>query len=80
MYRTGMDDSEKMGLLKNLTDSTQLVTGHTGDLNLLDDKSAKIKCSRCGFVNAQTSTVCKECNSLLKGSEFFLHKKEQQYY
>lgn len=80
MSSVGVEDTEKIGLLKKIADSSQLVTGRSSDMNLLDEKSAKIKCSRCGFINAQTSTVCKECNSLLKDAEFFLHKKEQQYY
>ena len=76
----GVDDTEKMGLIKNLTDSSQMVTGHSRDVNLLDEKTEKIRCERCGFVNAKSSTVCKECNALLKGSEFFSQQKEMQYY
>ena len=80
MDREGVNDMEKMGLLKKISDDSQLVKGHSKDVNLLDDTTAKISCERCGFVNAKSSTVCKECNALLKGSSLFTGKKEAQYY
>ena len=71
---------EKMGLLKKMADDSQLVKGYSKDVNLLDDNAAKIRCERCGFVNAKSSTVCKECNALLKGTALFNSKKETQYF
>ena len=76
----GVSDVEKMGLLKKMADDSQLVKGYSKDVNLLDDNAAKIRCERCGFVNAKSSTVCKECNALLKGTALFNSKKETQYY
>ena len=71
---------EKMGLLKKISDDSQLVKGYSKDVNLLDDHTAKIRCERCGFINAKSSTVCKECNALLKGTALFNGKREAQYY
>lgn len=68
-----------MGLLKKIN-ADNLVTGHSTEVDLLDEKEQKIVCYRCGFVNSSNSTVCKECNALLKGDVVVPKEKEHHYY
>lgn len=67
-----------MRLLRNISTNT-LITGRSVEVDLLDDKAKSITCSRCGFVNNHNSTVCKECNSLLK-DDIVIHQDTQPHY
>lgn len=73
------EDIESIQLLKKIT-TDNLITGRTNEANLLDEKEKSIKCNRCGFVNSKNSTVCKECNALLKEDVLSAEKKQIDYY
>lgn len=76
--RVDADDSESIRLLRTLTSPSALITGKTRDV--MDETSATVKCSRCGFMNSKYSTVCKDCNALLHEEGFFKDAKETAYY
>lgn len=38
-----------------------------------------IRCSKCGFTNPASATVCRDCNSLLRGNEFFSVSSRKMY-
>ena len=72
------EDIESIQLLKKINTDT-LITGRETESNVLDD-TEKLKCLRCGFVNSKNSTVCKECNALLKEDVLITEKKQHVYY
>lgn len=76
--RVDADDSESIRLLRTLTSPSVLITGKTRDV--MDETSATVKCSRCGFMNSKYSTVCKDCNALLHEEGFFKDAKETAYF
>ena len=78
MVSVEKEDVESIKLLQKIsTDS--LITGHTNEGDILDERTKSIKCVRCGFINNSKSTVCKECNSLLK-EDIIMEKKKIDYY
>ena len=72
------EDIESIQLLKKIN-ADSLITGRAVESNVLDE-SEKLKCWRCGFVNSKNSTVCKECNALLKEDALIKEKKQYDYY
>ena len=75
--RVNEEDFERLQLLKNVAVfSPTKENTDDGDL----DTTHVIQCERCGFVNSSKSTVCRECNALLKGNAFFTTSKQTRYY
>lgn len=75
--RINEDEIEQLQLLKKVP----VVDTKKRDLSeVLDDKKQMVSCNRCGYLNSRTSTVCKECNALLKGAELFSPHQGSVYY
>lgn len=70
------EDVEKLQLLKKV--SAVASKPIQSDLEL--ETTNTIQCQRCGFVNSEKSTVCRECNALLKGNLFFKSYIQKRYY
>ena len=68
MCRYGLDDIEKIGLLKRKT-TIRPIQRHEDEES---DSSSRllgteegIQCSQCGYRNPRSTTVCRACNCLL---------------
>ena len=70
------EDVEKLQLLKTIAEPSVVKNEPESIL----DASNSIQCHRCGFINSETSTVCRECNALLKGNAYFTSSQHTRYY
>lgn len=76
-----MDDDEIVSLLRK-TQSNQLLRNPLdSDNEVLTPVTIDrmIRCSKCGFTNPPSSTVCRDCNSLLQGNDYFTSLSRKVY-
>lgn len=74
-YSINEEDAEKLQLLKSVVVSPQ-----RNDFDSSLEVRNTVQCQRCGFINSEKSTVCRECNALLKGNSFFISSQQARYY
>ena len=73
-----LDDSEIVSLLSK---SEEMMSERKSKPLQLDHsfEEPTIRCSKCGFTNPISATVCRDCNSLLRGNEFFSVSSRKMY-
>ena len=62
------DEAEQMRLLSTAVTITKKVTE---EQNFLDGSEETVECSKCGYVNKNTSSICRNCNALLHETSLF---------
>ena len=50
------------------------------ETELIPSENNSIICSKCNFANPVRATVCRECNSLLRGNEVFSSSFRKMYW
>ena len=76
IYSVNEEDVEKLQLLKKVVS----ISPTTKEVDVILEANNTIQCQRCGYINSDKSTVCRECNALLKGQAFFNHSRQPSYY
>lgn len=49
------------------------------ETELIPSETNSIICAKCSFANPARATVCRECNSLLRGNEVFSQSFRKMY-
>ena len=75
-----LDDAEIVTLLNKSKGQLQSSkNGEDKSLDALMSVDRTIRCGKCGFINPPSSTICRECNSLLHGNELFTSISRKLY-
>lgn len=75
-----LDSAEIVSLLSRSPDPVFNEDLSSVQTELIPSETNSIICAKCNFANPASATVCRECNSLLRGNEVFSSSFRKMYW